>query len=155
MNVFFLDECPEKAAKFHCDKHVVKMILETAQIVSTVYDRYEKHEEWMLKPCFRNHPCTLWAGNSRQNLIWLISLGIELNKQYMERYGREHKYLYMFFKLGAKRHSFMPDNGFTKPALAMPLECQMVDPVESYRLYYMTNKRNIVSWKNGKPSWYI
>jgi len=155
MNIFFLDEQPSKAAEYHCDKHVVKMILETAQIVSTVYERYGKHHDGLLKPCFRNHPCTLWAGNSRQNLQWLVSLGIELNKQYMQRYKREHKYLEMFLELGSLKHEFMPDNGFTKPALAMPPECQMVDAVESYRLYYMTNKRHIVSWKNGTPSWYI
>lgn len=155
MNIFYLDEEPRKAAEYHCDKHVVKMILETAQIVSTVYDRYGKHDSTLLKPCFKNHPCTLWAGNSRQNLQWLVCLGIELNTEYMQRYKREHKYLELFLELGCSTHAFMPDNGLTNPALAMPLDCQMVDPVESYRLYYMTHKRHIASWKNGKPSWYI
>lgn len=155
MNIFFLDEDPAKAARYHCDKHVVKMILETAQIVSTVYDRYGKHEEWMLKPCFKNHPCTLWAGNSRQNLIWLVTLGLELNRQYMNRYNREHKYFDLFARFGVSQHLFMPDNGLTPPALAMPEDCRMVDHVESYRLYYMTHKRNIAKWKNGAPEWYI
>ena len=155
MNIFYLDEQPQKAAEYHCDKHVVKMILETAQIISTVYSRYNKREDWMLKPCFQNHPCTLWAGNSRQNLQWLVSLGVELNTQYMQRYKREHKYLELFLLIASLKHEFMPDNGFTNPALAMPLECRMFDPVESYRLYYMKHKRHIASWKNGKPTWYI
>lgn len=160
MNIFFLDEEPAKAAEYHCDKHVVKMILETAQIISTVYDRYGKHEDWMLKPCFKNHPCTLWAGNSRQNLIWLVCLGIELNKQYTIRYQKEHKYFELFMKLGAMMHRFMPDNGLTPPALAMPEDCRqpgdrMQAAVMSYQIYYMTHKREIAKWKVKTPHWFI
>lgn len=154
MNIFFLDENPAKAAEYHCDKHVVKMILETAQIISTVYARYGKHNDKLLKPCFQNHPCTRWAGNSRQNLQWLVCLGIELNTQYMKRYGREHKYFKMFLLLGTLKHEFIPDEGFTRPALAMPDDSKTFDAVESYRLYYMNHKRHIANWKNGVPFWY-
>lgn len=155
MNIFFLDQEPAKAAEYHCDKHVVKMILETAQIISSVHSRYDKHEEWMLKPCFQNHPCTLWAGNSRQNLFWLVTLGIELNRQYTIRYQKEHKYFDLFMRFRAMQYEFMPDNGLTPPALAMPEDCRMVDYVESYRLYYMMHKRQIAKWKNGTPEWFI
>lgn len=162
MNIFFLDEQPSKAAEYHCDKHVVKMILETAQIISTVYDLYGKHEEWMLKPCFQRHPCVIWAWRSRQNMIWLVSLGLELNSQYTERYHKEHSYLKLFLRFASTRHAFMPDLGLSLPALAMPEDCRMdggwdslVFAVRSYRKYYMTHKRHIANWKNGTPSWYI
>jgi hypothetical protein len=155
MNIFFLDYDAAKAAEYHCDKHVVKMILETAQIISTVYSRYDKHEPWMLKPCFHNHPCTLWAGKSRQNMLWLVTLGISLNRQYTERYQKEHSYFDLFMKFGSMRHAFMPDLGMTDPALAMPEQRRLQCPVESYRLYYMTDKRDIVKWKNGAPKWFI
>lgn len=155
MNIFFLDRDPVKAAEYHCDKHVVKMILETAQIISTVYDRYGKHEDWMLKPCFKHHPCTLWAGNSRQNLIWLIRLGFALNTEYTVRYKKEHKYLNLFMRFNAKNHRFMPDSSeMTQPALAMPKDCIVSDDVESYRNYYKTHKRKIANWKTQKPDWY-
>ena len=62
MNIFALDIDVQKAAEYHCDKHVVKMILESAQMISTVFDKYDEHQSYMLKPCFQNHPCTLWAG---------------------------------------------------------------------------------------------
>ena len=155
MNIFFLDENPRLAAEYHCDKHVVKMILESAQMISTVYDRFGEHEEWMLKPCFPSHPCTLWAGNSRQNLIWLVCLGIELNTQYTQRYGKEHTYFDLFMKFGAMKHNFLKDYGLTPPALAMPDDCKVHSAVESYRLYYINHKRHIAKWKNGQPKWFI
>lgn len=49
MNIFALDKCPKISAKYHCDKHVVKMIIESAQMISTVFDKYKKHEPYMLK----------------------------------------------------------------------------------------------------------
>lgn len=154
MNIFYLDKCPKKAAEYHCDKHVVKMILETAQIISTVYARYGAHEMRMPKPCFHNHPCTLWAGNSRQHLQWLVSLGLELNKQYMIRYGKEHKYFKLFVYFGYQSHFFVPDNGFTQPTLAMPDDCKTFDAVESYRLYYQKHKAHFAKWKTKKPLWF-
>lgn len=155
MNIFFLDFNPTLAAEYHCDKHVVKMILESAQMISTVFDRYGKHENWMLKPCYQNHPCTLWAGDSRQNLFWLIELGIELNYEYTSRYKRKHKFFDLFFRFREIKKDFLPNSGFSSPALAMPEDSKILDnPVESYRKYYILHKSHIAKWKNKTPHWY-
>jgi Pyrimidine dimer DNA glycosylase len=81
MNIFALDPDPAIAASMHCDQHLHKMILESAQIVSTVlWDRVSPMVRLGLyKPTHINHPCTLWAAKSDANLWWLIQLAHNLN----------------------------------------------------------------------------
>ena len=89
MNIFVLDLDPAKAAQSHCDIHVVKMILESCQILSTVM---HKHSEiGVYKPTHQHHPCVVWAGASKQNFLWLKSLMTHLCREYTERYGKHHK----------------------------------------------------------------
>jgi hypothetical protein len=92
MNIFFLSLSPKEAARLHCDKHVVKMIIETAQML------YSAH--WMLNPeglkptaykiAHKNNPCSIWVRTSLTNYLWLASLGYWLCKEYNHRYG-DHK----------------------------------------------------------------
>ena len=72
MNIFVLDEDVEKCAEYHCDKHVIKMILESAQMMSAVV-RLNGHDTGY-KLTHKNHPCTIWARKSLSNYIWLKSL---------------------------------------------------------------------------------
>ena len=79
MNIFYLDEDTEICAQYHCDKHVVKMILEYAQILCTVL--HELGQEAPYRPTHRNHPCTVWARESLDNWIWLRALCQALNQE--------------------------------------------------------------------------
>ena len=90
MNIFVLDVIPRIAAQYHCDKHVVKMILESTQILSTVIQKQFPNTE-LYKATHINHPCTIWAGNSKQNFQWLYNLTIALGHEYTKRYGKIHK----------------------------------------------------------------
>lgn len=165
MNIFALHIDPKKAAEYHCDKHVVKMILESAQMASTVFDKYGNHEHWMLKPCWHNHPCTLWAGDSKPNLKWLIDLGYFLCKEYEARYNKKHSY-YGKFLAWRKRlaKSNVPNKKFTAWALAVPpqykedigSEYNLIEAINAYRLYYVMDKSRFAKWKLGnKPAWFI
>jgi hypothetical protein len=83
MNIFLLDSNIKKCAQYHCDKHVVKMILESAQILSTVLRLNGVDQGY--KTTHANHPCTLWAGKSFSNWKWLRELASALNKEYRFR----------------------------------------------------------------------
>jgi len=97
VNIFALDVNPERAARMHCDRHVVKMILESAQLLSTALSaRDAPAAAWLTRqglcyrPTHRHHPCTLWAIHSRGNHTWLEHLALALCREYTYRYGKEH-----------------------------------------------------------------
>lgn len=150
MNIFTLDLDVQKAAEYHCDKHVVKMILESAQMISTVFDKYGEHQSYMLKPCFQNHPCTLWAGKSFENLHWLIGLGYFLTKEYYKRYKKVHKYNDFFHSVIKHQHYLIdkfPEEGLQPFAIAMPdyLKIKLVKIIVSRKLLnYIVS---IISWR--------
>lgn len=80
MNIFALSPslCPKESARFHCDQHLHKMILESAQMLSTAYSRFRISSEFLYKPAYHKHPCTIWAGDSLANALWLCELAMEL-----------------------------------------------------------------------------
>lgn len=154
MNIFFLHWNPEIAAKYHCDKHVVKMILETAQMLYSVH--------WVLeldlpdnayKLAHKNHPCSIWARTSLSNYLWLCSLGLSLCNEYTFRYDKIHKTQSHIEWLFNNPPKFEITN-LTLPALAMPLEFKSKDIIKSYRLFYIESKlkdRKIVNY--SKREW--
>ena len=79
MNIFVLDTDPAIAASYHCDQHLHKMILESAQMACAVL-KY-KYPAWAApyKETHANHPCTLWLKKSPINLAWMFRLAYELN----------------------------------------------------------------------------
>jgi len=84
MNIFVLHTDPKIAALYHCDQHMNKMIVESAQMLSTAarrYERFKKLERFLMKPAYENHPCTRWAGESLANMAWLADMAIELEEQ--------------------------------------------------------------------------
>lgn len=146
MNIFVLDNDPVKAAQMLCDKHVVKMCLETAQMLSTI-------NGGPYKPTHPNHPCTVWARQTLGNFRWLVEHGMAIGDEYLHRYGKEHKSTEVIF--GCK--GFIPnhDETLTPFALAMPDEFKVEDPVESYRNYYMS-KKSFCNWtKRDIPEWFL
>ena len=145
MNIFILDDDPIQSATYHADKHISKMILESAQMLSTVLGG-------PYKPTHANHPCTLWTGRSRQNALWLWTLAMALNAEYRERYNKnvDHKSWSAIETLW-KDFNRLPDDGLTPFAQAMPDQYKDPDPVKAYRAYYLS--KPFVAWRNGAPGW--
>ena len=152
MNIFVVDLDPRVAATMLCDKHATKMGLEGCQIMTAVMYRYNLGDRCTYKLTHRNHPCTLWAGDSRQNFTWLWQHTQELFKEYTRRYGRIHKseqYLVEYVCPEA-----MPDIGLTPFAQTMPDHYKHEDVVTAYRNFYMGDKRAFAKWKTKKPDWF-
>lgn len=146
MNIFVLDKNPYEAARLHLDKHVVKMPLETAQILSTICGH-------PYRPTHKNHPCTVWARQSKGNYHWLVELGFALCKEYSLRYSKRHKCKDVI-ELLKHAPDFIPDGERTPFAQAMPDDCKQEDAVLAYRAYYRKHKKHIASWKNRDvPEW--
>ncbi len=151
MNIFVLSTEPEKAATYLGDGHVPKMVLETAQILCTVADRYGIPAPY--KPTHKNHPCVRWAGDSFGNLAWLRNYGKSLAFEYEKRFGRVHKStdILSVFPLASFRVKIRP-TGINVPfAQAMPDEFKGNDAVEAYRRYYAARKRDQARWEKGTP----
>lgn len=164
MNIFVLETDPELCASYHCDRHVVKMILEHCQMLSTVYDRYTRMSFY--KPCYKKHPCTLWVGECIENFNWLCELTKHLNNEWILRYPPEllFKDHLSYDKLkrfnSANYHLLqksMPSYGKMTPfAQAMPNDCKDPDAVVAYRKYYVNHKQHLHSWKiRNAPHWLI
>ena len=156
MNIFALDNDAFSAATMHCDKHVVKMVLETAQILSTVHYIYET--EWaedMYKPTHKNHPSVKWAAECRGNYRWLYGLFRALSREYTIRYDKNHKSWLKLGEMVDKVPRSMPGVLWeTTPfALAMPDVYKFVssDPVECYRAYYFHEKAEMLKYTNREP----
>jgi len=137
MNIFVLDEFAAVAAQYHCDKHIPKMILETAQMLCTAVHLISG-KEVPYKPCYINHPCTVWARASRGNFLWLLNLGLSLCKEYRYRFLKVHKtqevleYLNLvYFSLNFAQQEQTPF------ALCMPDKYKdEKNPVQAYRDFY-------------------
>lgn len=179
MNIFFLHETPKLAAQYHCDKHVIKMILESAQLLSTAHRVLDGRQRRVLGPRSRmatkfalddqemdlnlyasthvNHPCAAWVRESNENYQWLYQLMLELNKEFVRRFGKEEDHLTIrkLKKLLSKSPRRIPRIGFTKPPTCMPPEYQVDDVVLSYRNYYIGAKQHIAQWTNSPtPNWF-
>jgi hypothetical protein len=160
MNIFILDLDKSLAAKYHLDKHVVKMVLETAQLLNTAMSKHSK--EYLANPIYRithaNHPCSLWAAKSIQNFEWLTDFGMELSKEYTYRYGKTHKSQYVIECLAdSKYKTSIPNTGLTEFALCMPDNYKVKgDAVASYRNYYRGEKLSIAKYtKRDFPDWLV
>ena len=89
MNIFYLHRDPVKAAVVQYNKHVVKMILESAQMLCTAHHCYGDAEQKYNIPyrqAHLNHPSTIWARRSRTTYMWLYDHMIALGKEYTKRY---------------------------------------------------------------------
>ena len=179
MNIFYLHNSPEICAEMHVDKHCVKMILETAQLLSTahrVLDGTEtvglsqsgrKAKRWTLpddresilySATHINHPSAIWARRSMDNYVWLHSLLNSLCKEYTYRYGKIHKCEHTgLVEALARVPGNITDTGFTEPTPAMPDQYKVPgNSVKSYHNYYNGEKTRMFSWKNrNAPKWII
>lgn len=145
MNIFVLDTQPTLAARYHTDRHVVKMVLETAQMLCTAGN------VGPYKPTHASHPCTVWASYSLENWCWLRLLGEALGAEYTHRYGKVHKSHSVISSLPRPQ---LPRRGQSPFALAMPECYKQDDAVEAYRAYYRGEKAGLFRWTGRTPpSW--
>lgn len=154
MNIFVLDNDVNKAAAYHCDRHVVKMCLEYAQMLSTTANTV-LHERVGYKTTHINHPCSVWARESAANTRWLAALLVALGREYTDRYNKVHKSVAVGVDAAWKAIEHIPDIGLTPFAQAMPDEYKNSDAVTAYRRYYIGAKNGFAAWKNGEPDWWI
>tara|TARA_R110001583_G_scaffold5669_1_gene30323 strand:+ start:62 stop:601 length:540 start_codon:yes stop_codon:yes gene_type:complete len=176
MNIFILDDNPVACAEYHLDKHVVKMPLETAQLICTAhwvthffgytpqalspyefkklreYSREYGNSIFPYKPAMPNHPCSIWVRSSLQNYLYLMTLGLSLGREYTHRYGRKHKSTQVLLDVP---DIDLPDDGLTDFAQAMPDEYRNTDAITAYRDYYRGDKAYIAKWtKRDAPAWW-
>lgn len=160
MNVFVLHLDPYLCATYHADKHVSKMLVEYAQLMSTAHRELDGDEyadkNGLYKATHRNHPCAVWVRQSSANYEWLYRMWRYLHKEFQHRRGKSHK---TFDTLSAALW-VSPDNCPLVPvtpfALCMPDEYKVDgDAVMSYRNYYRYGKSDVVSWNwaNNTPDW--
>lgn len=156
MNIFYLDKDQQKAVEYHVDKHVVKMPIECAQILSTVA-RERCGIDIGYKSVFINHACTKWAGSSFANFKWLFNFGVKLCFEYNYRYGRDHATLGTLWDI--RQHidpikEVLSDNPFQEPPKCVSPEFKHLPTVEAYRQYYINVKQRLFKWTNREiPYW--
>lgn len=155
MNIFVLDQEIEKCAQYHVDKHIVKMPLETAQLLCTAHHQSESQyiDEVPYRSTHKNHPCSIWARKSKGNYVWLCKLGLALCEEYTYRYGKTHK-CEEVIRWCLNHQPKVPDIGLTDFVQAMPDEFKNQNPIIGYRNYYNGAKTRLFSWKNRSvPLW--
>lgn len=158
MNIFALDNNPALAAQAHCDKHVVKMCLETAQLLcTTVQVLAPQHAENLYRKTHAQHPCALWVRRSCYNFNWTMALFQALGHEFEYRYGKTHKSLGLYDRLfdagqRIKWHRY----DLTPFAQAMPDEYKVPDdPVAAYRMYYVGAKGHLLQYTRRPPPTFL
>lgn len=154
MNIFYLDRDIELCVQYHNDRHVVKMILEYAQLLSSVHHMTGTGTPAMYKLTHKNHPDAIWARQSTENYAYLISLAILLGEEYTFRYGKVHKSIEVIRSLPWP--DGVADGAFTEPPKCVHDEFKGIDDtVEAYRAYYNRDKRDFCVWtKRPVPEWF-
>lgn len=153
MNIFRLHDDPVIAATMAIDKHVVKMPLESCQLLHTALHQYGFTANWLYKPFNPKHPSCIWARQSRSNFKWLVDHGKALCAEYTKRYGKQHKCSFLIVQ-AEHEASIIPEGSETKLLLAMPDQFRSLDVVHSYRLYYAGAKFRFAKWKTSQPYWW-
>ena len=165
MNIFFLNRDPLLAASHHCDKHVLKMIVESAQLLSTahrVLDGYAAAQRipLLLKSTHANHPCAVWVRQAFNHYTYVLLLLDGLIREYHSRYRPQvsHKY---WGENGLARAlqahpEGIPQQAWVDPPQCMPDAYKRPDTVEAYRAYYMGEKARFATWRSPArpPAWW-
>ena len=157
MNIFILDYDVKKCAEYHVDKHVVKMILETAQLLCGVHHMTPQVTNQVpYKLSHKNHPCAIWTRESLSNYLYLCEFGLALCEEYTYRYGKIHKCQQsgLVDELGSCPNNIRSGQ-FTEVTPAMPDNIKVTgNSLQSYRNYYIQYKKSFARWTNREtPSW--
>ena len=157
MNIFYLSKIPKICASMHCDKHVTKMLIEYAQMMSTAHHVLDDEPDPNLyKVAHLNHPSTIWVRSSKQNYLWMYKTWEFLHAEYQRRYGKEHLSFTRLNHLLCKAPDRLGAIGFFPPPLCMPEHYKTNDPIQSYRRFYLGDKSKFATWKSPavQPNWY-
>jgi hypothetical protein len=175
LNIFYIDENPQQAAEWMVDKHVVKMILESAQLLSTahrvldgkkeikiinnrkktVYTLYDERDTIMYQATHINHPSAIWTRTSLQNYDWLVEHFFALCQEYKYRYNKTHKCFAMGYYLQSPPKN-LTDFDMTPMPNCMPEEYKKSESViNNYRMYYKYGKKELHNWKKRNPPEWI
>jgi hypothetical protein len=154
MNIFVVDSDPDVAAQSLCDKHIVKMVLESAQLLCAPFSPGTAP----YKRTHFNHPCAAWVRASIANYAWLLEHARALEREYRFRFGRDHACVDVI--AWCRRHarkSGVPRGPLTPFAQAMPEVYRVAgDAVAAYRSYYIAEKAYMARWNRGRkpPPWW-
>ena len=165
MNIFILSACPIEAAKQQCDKHVVKMPVESAQMLASALRRHGATDIDMpftskgtpYQGGYPHHPCTVWAGETRNNFLWLCEHGIALSAEYTYRYNKLHA-CDKAIRHMTKFANLIPVGPRTSFVQAMPDQYKIHNaPIKAFRKYYLGDKSRFATWNKGRdaPSWWV
>lgn len=153
MNVFVCDYDPIVAAKSLADKHVVKMVVETTQLLSTACHLQNISFEGQYKATHKHHPCLIALLEQPAFLQWTIAHGVALCHEYTERYQREHK-SEQIMAYAAKHlqtdHCIVMSDFDTFPRAVFD-EFKTLPVVDAYRAH-LRKKYNVL-WKPGNARW--
>lgn len=180
MNIFILDRNPVKAAQMLCDRHIPKMIVESAQMLSTAHrlldGKPEKRKSRSGKTIqtyyafgdvrdhlyyaavHKHHPCTLWTMESKQNYDWHYGHFVSMSREFEYRRNKKHVTFEKLGKILAAPPENIPHIGLTEFAQAMSHypDCKVPgDAVQAYRNYYHYAKDFAKwEWKRPAPDWW-
>lgn len=166
MNIFWLSLNLKKCARLHCDKHVVKCIIEYAQLLCSAHHILDGDDAigGLYKSTHKNHPCTIWTREKKANYDMLYELFTELCNEYTYRYSKQHKTCVMLCEKLRIVPKNIPDSG---PVTDLPVAITnkniliydtdgIIDTVKSYRNYYKVEKVSFAKWKKRKiPYWML
>jgi hypothetical protein len=148
LNIFYLHEDPRKAAEYQYNKHVVKMILESAQMLCTAHHHYGNGDNVPYKKAHYNHPSTIWVRQNSRNYYWLYHHMLALGEEYTKRYGKTHLSITKCWEPLQSVPVGMPLGGpITQPPQAMPDEYKDDCSLQAYWNYYIGAKRIIANQK--------
>jgi len=172
MNIFYLDEDPGQCAEWMVDRHVVKMILESAQLLSTAHrmldgesyqdvskigrkvTRYHHPREELYQATHINHPSCKWARESLENYQWLAKHFAHLMDEYFVRFGKHHACGKMHYLYRTPLN--IPNAKLTKMPSAMADEYIISDdPIINYRNYYKYGKAHLHKYTNREPPFWL
>ena len=153
MNIFYLDKCPIKAAQVQYNKHVVKMILESAQMLCTAHHCYgdkDQIENVPYKQAHLNHPSTVWTRRSKSTYMWLYNHMMALGDEYTKRYGKTHLSITKCKDFLAIPPRHIQGDDWCQPPQAMPDEYKDKCSIKAYWNYYIGEKHVVANPKTEK-----
>jgi len=161
MNIFVLDNDPDISAQYLCDQHVVKMIVESAQLLSNSY-YYNSNNNSVLPPyklTHKNHPCSIWVRSSLDNYLWLLKHLEGLKNEFIVRYKHDNHKTFAHIDFFRSILPEIPIIGLTEFVQAMPDKYKVnFDPIKAYRNYYKGEKLKFAKYErrlNGIPKFLI
>jgi len=156
VNIFVLSECPVEAARWACDRHSVKMILEGCQMLSTALRFHGYEGDDVYRSSHVNHPSSVWCRTNGANFSWLLTHTYALCQEYRFRYGKTHKSTQVLQRCAELASEYLPLGRLTPPPKCMPSAFQVegddwLSVVESYRNYYRFGKTYMN--RGSGPQW--